>query len=394
MIDKFLKIAGTNNLDDFYKLHPTEEHFFKAYPHAKAMLKKPSKIRRPKKQMGGTYQNGGFMDTIKQVAPLAMQLAPLLLQDGGSTDNQDQMGQILNFIDTLYKQTSDEEQISKELMNQLNIDEDQAKSLIDSYKQQTQTMQNGGNTEPQDNGNYDMVLNNAAAIMHHANELKEALSKNHNIPAWVVDKIERASTDISDVTHYLDGEGQQYKKGGWIQKAVNPAHKGYCTPMTKSTCTPRRKALAKTFKKYHGFHQDGGYTYQNGGEAQEQPQQEMQETPQMQGQEQQMGQEQQQGMPQDHQQMVQQLVQIVVKALQQGTPPEQIVQMLVQQGIPQEVATQVVQMVVQQSQQSQQPGQQYQPQGNQYQGPQSMQQQPQAQSGGMFFNQSYSPLDY
>jgi hypothetical protein len=45
------------------------------------------------------------------------------------------------------------------------------------------------------------------------------------------------------------------KKGGatkdknWIQKAVNPAHKGYCTPMTKPTCTPKRKALAMTFKK-------------------------------------------------------------------------------------------------------------------------------------------------
>lgn len=34
----------------------------------------------------------------------------------------------------------------------------------------------------------------------------------------------------------------------WIQKAINPKHKGYCTPMTKATCTPKRKALAKTFK--------------------------------------------------------------------------------------------------------------------------------------------------
>ena len=45
------------------------------------------------------------------------------------------------------------------------------------------------------------------------------------------------------------------KKGGstgdkkWIQKAINPAHKGYCTPMTKPTCTPKRKALAITLKK-------------------------------------------------------------------------------------------------------------------------------------------------
>jgi hypothetical protein len=34
----------------------------------------------------------------------------------------------------------------------------------------------------------------------------------------------------------------------WIQGAINPAHKGYCTPMSKPTCTPRRKALARRFK--------------------------------------------------------------------------------------------------------------------------------------------------
>lgn len=38
------------------------------------------------------------------------------------------------------------------------------------------------------------------------------------------------------------------KDDKWIQKAVNPKHKGYCTPITKKTCTPKRKALARTFK--------------------------------------------------------------------------------------------------------------------------------------------------
>lgn len=52
-------------------------------------------------------------------------------------------------------------------------------------------------------------------------------------------------------------------KKHWIQKAVNPKHKGFCTPMTKSTCTPRRKALARTFKKHHGFHENGGVQGQN-----------------------------------------------------------------------------------------------------------------------------------
>ena len=35
----------------------------------------------------------------------------------------------------------------------------------------------------------------------------------------------------------------------WIQKAINPKHKGYCTPETKATCTPKRKALAHTLRK-------------------------------------------------------------------------------------------------------------------------------------------------
>lgn len=42
---------------------------------------------------------------------------------------------------------------------------------------------------------------------------------------------------------------EEEKDEKWIQKAVNPEHKGYCTPMTKPTCTPARKALAKRFKK-------------------------------------------------------------------------------------------------------------------------------------------------
>ncbi len=52
----------------------------------------------------------------------------------------------------------------------------------------------------------------------------------------------------------------EFAKGGWIQKAVNPKHKGYCTPMTKATCTPKRKAFAMTMKKHHGFHKEGGVT--------------------------------------------------------------------------------------------------------------------------------------
>jgi hypothetical protein len=58
------------------------------------------------------------------------------------------------------------------------------------------------------------------------------------------------------------GELPQYGKGGRFM-GIDPAHKGYCTPMTKSTCTPRRKALARRLKPggdlYKGKKEEGGY---------------------------------------------------------------------------------------------------------------------------------------
>lgn len=56
---------------------------------------------------------------------------------------------------------------------------------------------------------------------------------------------------VKNLIKEVIAEVLEEKKGKkkWIQKAINPKHKGYCTPMTKPTCTPRRKALAKRFKK-------------------------------------------------------------------------------------------------------------------------------------------------
>jgi len=65
--------------------------------------------------------------------------------------------------------------------------------------------------------NKDMVVNKATEIAHHAKELHETLKSKEDIPAWVVTKIQRSATDISDVAHYLDGEGKEYAKGGKVK---------------------------------------------------------------------------------------------------------------------------------------------------------------------------------
>lgn len=64
--------------------------------------------------------------------------------------------------------------------------------------------------------------------------------------------------------HVPEMDTNMYKKGGnWLKGAVNPAHKGYCTPMSKSTCTGHRRAFALMMKKKHGFHKkdEGGAIY-------------------------------------------------------------------------------------------------------------------------------------
>ena len=53
--------------------------------------------------------------------------------------------------------------------------------------------------------NMEMVVSQIKAIKHHAEELSKIVTSSTPIEAWVVAKIERAETDLSDVTHYLDG---------------------------------------------------------------------------------------------------------------------------------------------------------------------------------------------
>jgi hypothetical protein len=54
-------------------------------------------------------------------------------------------------------------------------------------------------------GNYEMLMSQAKEVMHHAEELMQVAKPDMDVEAWVVAKAERATTDLSDITHYLDG---------------------------------------------------------------------------------------------------------------------------------------------------------------------------------------------
>lgn len=62
--------------------------------------------------------------------------------------------------------------------------------------------------------NKDMLLNYAQEFKHHSQEFSKAAKESKDVMPWVIAKAERASTDLSDITHYLDGENSKYAKGG------------------------------------------------------------------------------------------------------------------------------------------------------------------------------------
>ena len=68
------------------------------------------------------------------------------------------------------------------------------------------------------NDNKEMLMNQAKELKHHADELMKVLKDAKDIDAWVVAKAERATTDLSDITHYLDGEEGKYEDGGMMAK--------------------------------------------------------------------------------------------------------------------------------------------------------------------------------
>jgi hypothetical protein len=53
--------------------------------------------------------------------------------------------------------------------------------------------------------NLKMMLSQVKEAQHHILELSKVVKSNSNIEPWVIAKMERATTDLSDITHYLDG---------------------------------------------------------------------------------------------------------------------------------------------------------------------------------------------
>jgi hypothetical protein len=64
----------------------------------------------------------------------------------------------------------------------------------------------------------DMILSQLKQVHHHEEELRHILENNLDIEPWVIAKMERATTSLSDITHYLDGQTEKYAEGGMFHE--------------------------------------------------------------------------------------------------------------------------------------------------------------------------------
>jgi hypothetical protein len=62
---------------------------------------------------------------------------------------------------------------------------------------------NGGEIE---DNNTTMLKSLIQSIKHHSEEIDNILNDNTEVMAWVLAKAQRAATDLSDITHYLEGQ--------------------------------------------------------------------------------------------------------------------------------------------------------------------------------------------
>jgi len=100
---------------------------------------------------------------------------------------------------------------------------EETSKIEEDINKKFQSMAQGGVTEKEVvDSNAQMVLSNVKEVKHHAEELAQIVTKKSNIEAWVVAKIERASTDLSDITHYLEGQHDKMSMGGSV---YNHLHK-------------------------------------------------------------------------------------------------------------------------------------------------------------------------
>jgi len=145
------------------------------------------------------------------------------MEEGGSMDYKNKLGLVkVKFKNPKYNYstnvsaTTTEKDARKYFVGQMfnvgSYPREIMREVVDIEFYEKGTYAEGGEIA---NSNNEMLQSQLKAVEHHAKELSSIVNDKTPVEAWVVGKIERASTDLSDITHYLDG--QNFADGGEIK---------------------------------------------------------------------------------------------------------------------------------------------------------------------------------
>jgi hypothetical protein len=145
------------------------------------------------------------------------------MEEGGSMDYKNKLGLVkVKFKNPKYNYstnvsaTTTEKDARKYFVGQMfnvgSYPREIMREVVDIEFYEKGTYAEGGEIA---NSNNEMLQSQLKAVEHHAKELSSIVNDKTPVEAWVVGKIERASTDLSDITHYLDG--QKFEDGGEIK---------------------------------------------------------------------------------------------------------------------------------------------------------------------------------
>jgi len=86
-------------------------------------------------------------------------------------------------------------------------------------------MKEGGNTFAKEDKA--MLHSQNKSVRHHSEEMENVIDKQRHIEPWVVAKMSRATNDMSDLTHYLDGNKK--RRGGGVGDIDSNIHMAWDT---------------------------------------------------------------------------------------------------------------------------------------------------------------------
>jgi len=161
----------------------------------------------PRKIIGGGYKSSSVAKRVakeyleERITEYARALKIRgVMADGGKTGQTDFM--------KLYNLASEKQRLRNSLHN---ASPDRQKEILKKIDEVNAKMDQMGKSMGYADGgsiaesNNQMLMSKIKEVKHHADELGHIVKPKTEVEAWVVAKAERSASDLSDITHYIDG---------------------------------------------------------------------------------------------------------------------------------------------------------------------------------------------